>query len=157
MLWQNGTITPAHEHFISCLIKQKVLTNTEKIKNTESSSDRVFVLFLPQDEMHELGLMYINYELVSQGYKSIYLGGNVPLESLKDIKKFFDNITYISYFSVAPSKDDAPDYIKRIDDEILSPDSQLWVIGRNIEKVKPETLSPKINLIFSIPELIDRL
>ena len=61
MLWQTDTITPAHEHFISYLIRQKILLNTEMLQRLEpQKKDRVFVLFLPMNEIHELGLMYIN-------------------------------------------------------------------------------------------------
>jgi len=65
LLWQTDTITPAHEHFITYLIKQKVLINTEKLQTTEpTKTDKVFILFLPLNEIHELGLMYLNYEII---------------------------------------------------------------------------------------------
>ena len=58
LLWQTNTISPAHEHFITYLIKQKILTNTEVVQSMEpTKSDRVFVLYLPMNEVHELGLM----------------------------------------------------------------------------------------------------
>ena len=61
-LWQTDTITPAHEHFFSYLIKQKLMTNTEKLQSqVPLKTDRVFVLYLPMNEIHELGLMYLNY------------------------------------------------------------------------------------------------
>ena len=93
-LWQAETVTPAHEHFISYLIKLKLLVNTEKIQiQAPTKQDRIFVLYLPMNEIHELGLMYVNYEILSSGYKTIYLGESVPIDSLKDLKKYFNNIT----------------------------------------------------------------
>ncbi|MFB0910121.1 MAG: B12-binding domain-containing protein, partial [Flavobacterium sp.] len=63
LLWQTDTITIAHEHFMSYLIKQKVLINTEKLQLVKPINfDKVFVLSLPMNEIHELGLMYLNYE-----------------------------------------------------------------------------------------------
>ena len=48
LLWQTDTLTPAHEHFISYLIKQKILINTEKLQTTSPpKTDKVFVLYLP--------------------------------------------------------------------------------------------------------------
>ena len=74
LLWQTDTITPAHEHFISYLIKQKVLINTEELQIKEpTKNDKVFVLYLPLNEIHELGLMYLNYEILLKGYQTIYL------------------------------------------------------------------------------------
>jgi len=158
LLWQTSTITPAHEHFISYLIKQKLLINTEKIQiNGPSQTDKTFVLFLPQNEIHELGLMYINYEIILHGYKSIYLGESVPIESLKDIRKYFDNIIYISYFTVAPHKDEVQSYIQRISDEVLDDDSQLWVLGRNSASADPTKFGNGVHLFNSIPALIDQL
>jgi len=115
LLWQTDTISPAHEHFISYLIKQKLLVNTEKIQVLEpTKSDKVFILYLPSNEIHELGLMYLNYEIILSGYKSVYLGESVPIDSLKDIKRYFNNVVYISYMTVEPDKDKVNDYTKGI-------------------------------------------
>ena len=55
LLWQTNTISPAHEHFISYLIKQKLLINTEKVQILQpTKTDKVFVLYLPMNEIHEL-------------------------------------------------------------------------------------------------------
>lgn len=106
LLWQAETISPAHEHFISYLIKQKLLINTEKLQVMKpTKTDKVFVLSLPMNEVHELGLMYLNYETLLHGYKSIYLGESVPIESLTDLKNHFESIVYVSYLTVQPDKD----------------------------------------------------
>ena len=157
-LWQTDTITPAHEHFISYLIKQKVLTNTEKLQTIEPhKTDKVFVLYLPHNEIHELGLMYLNYEIAFHGYKSIYLGESVPIDSLKDIKKYFDNVTYISYLTVEPNKDEINAYIHKINSDILDDKSQLWLIGRMVEYIDTSIITPKTTIYQSISELVNNL
>ncbi|MEM6515934.1 MAG: MerR family transcriptional regulator, partial [Bacteroidota bacterium] len=56
MLWQTDTITPAHEHFLTTLIRQKLLTSTEEIQSKNIvTKEQVFVLYLPDNEVHELG------------------------------------------------------------------------------------------------------
>ncbi len=158
LLWQTNTITPAQEHFISYLIKQKLLINTEKVQVIEPiRTDKVFVLYLPENEIHELGLMYLNYEILSQGYKSIYLGESVPIESLKDMKKYFDTIVYISYLTVQPTKDDINNYVSRISEEIIDDNSQIWFLGRMTEFIDTKYLTPKITIFNSIFELIDEI
>jgi hypothetical protein len=158
LLWQTDTITPAHEHFITYLIKQKVLINTEKLQNVEPiKTDKVFVLYLPLNEIHELGLMYLNYEIVFHGYKSIYLGESVPMESLKDIKKYFDNIVYISYLTVEPNKDLVNNYVNKINTEILDETSELWLLGRIVEFIDTTKLSTNIKIHHSISELVNYL
>lgn len=156
LLWQTDTITPAHEHFITYLIKQKILTNTENVQVKEpTKTDRVFVLYLPSNEIHELGLMYLNYEILNQGYKTIYLGESVPIESLSDLKKHFDNITYICYMTVEPNKTEVNDYIKRLKKQVVEDSSKLWFIGRMTENVDRTLISDKLTTFSSIKELVE--
>lgn len=158
LLWQSDTITPAHEHFISYLIKQKLLVNTEKIQILEPTrSDKIFVLFLPLNEIHELGLMYLNYEVILNGYKSIYLGESIPIESLKDMKRYYDNIVFISYMTVEPSAENIDNYLIEIHKEILDDEnSELWVLGRITENINRNDYS-KLKIFNSIAELSKEL
>ncbi len=158
MLWQTDTITPAHEHFISYLIKQKLLINTERVQVLPTTKEnKIFVLYLPQNEIHELGLMYLNYELLSNGYKTIYLGESVPLSSIKDLKKHFDNITFICYTTVEPSRSEINDYIKDVVKEVLDDTSEFWLMGRMTEFVEKKNHSKNILVINSIQEFIENL
>lgn len=158
LLWQSDTITPAHEHFISYLIKQKLLINTEKIQILEPTrSDKVFVLFLPQNEIHELGLMYLNYEVVLNGYKSIYLGESVPISSLKDMKRYFENIVYVSYMTVEPNQENVDGYLKEMHQDVLADENaELWVLGRITEHINPNSHT-KVRIFNSIADLAKEL
>ena len=159
LLWQSNTITIAHEHFISYLIKQKLITNTEKIQVLEpTKSDKVFVLYLPSNEIHELGLMYLNYEFILNGYKTIYLGESVPIESLKEIQPYFDKITFVSYMTVQPTKDEINNYIENIKNEILTGDnSECWFIGKMITDINPKILNEKTRIFQSIESIIKEI
>jgi DNA-binding transcriptional MerR regulator len=158
LLWQTGTISPAQEHFISYLIKQKLLINTEKVQILEPTrNDKIFVLYLPNNEIHELGLMYLNYEILLNGYKTIYLGESVPIDSLKHIKKYFDNIIYVSYFTVKPTKEGIDEYLKEISREIIDANSQLWLLGRMTKHIDNESLPESISVFQSISELVNEL
>jgi len=157
-LWHSGTISPAQEHFISFLIKQKLLINTEKVQILEPiRNDKVFVLYLPENEIHELGLMYLNYEILLSGYKTIYLGESVPIDSLMDMKNHFDNIVYIAYMTVQPTKDALDDYITEISTKIDDPDSQIWFIGRMTEFVDTASLPKRMSAFKSISDLAKEL
>ena len=158
LLWQSNTISPAQEHFISYLIKQKLLINTEKVQILEPTrNDKIFVLYLPENEIHELGLMYLNYEILLNGYKTIYLGESVPIESLKFMKNYFDNIVYISYLTVQPTKDFINDYVKELSTEIMDDNSQIWFLGRMTEFIDTKNLSDKISIFHSITDLVQEL
>lgn len=157
-LWQTDTITPAHEHFISYLIKQKILSNTESIQpKSVLHNDRIYILYLPQNEIHELGLMYINYEILSHGRQTVFLGESVPIECLKDMKRHFNNITYICYATIEPNRNDINDYIQKLTAEVLDATSELWLIGRQIENVDPKLLSEKIRTFNSIELLVNNI
>ncbi|MDR6968309.1 methanogenic corrinoid protein MtbC1 [Flavobacterium arsenatis] len=159
LLWQTDTIKPAHEHFISNLILQKLVINTEKVQIQEpQNNDKVFVLFLPMNEIHELGLMYINYEISLNGYKSIYLGANIPIEDLKDIAQIFHEIVFVSYMTVSPEKEEVENYVQRIKNEILKDtQSELWLLGRNTEHIYHNNEISKVSVFSSIDNLTKRL
>jgi DNA-binding transcriptional MerR regulator len=155
LLWQAETISPAHEHFISYLIKQKLLINTEKLQVMKpTKTDKVFVLSLPMNEVHELGLMYLNYETLLHGYKSIYLGESVPIESLTDLKKHFESIVYVSYLTVQPDKDAINDYIDRMIQELQGDSIELWFLGRMVEFIDKDKFENKIKIFNSISDLV---
>jgi MerR family transcriptional regulator, light-induced transcriptional regulator len=158
LLWQSGTISPAQEHFISFLIKQKLLINTEKVQILEPTrNDKIFVLYLPENEIHELGLMYLNYEILLNGYKTIYLGESVPIDSLMDMKTYFDNIIYISYLTVQPTKDEIDTYVNEVSTKIIDANSQIWFIGRMTEFIDIKNLPASISVFNSIPDLVQEL
>jgi DNA-binding transcriptional MerR regulator len=157
-LWQSETISPAHEHFITYLIKQKILINSEKLQILEPTrSDKIFVLYLPSNEIHELGLMYLNYEILLNGYKTIYLGESVPIDSLLDVKKYFDKITYVCYTTVEPKKSEINDYIIDFKNKIIDSKTELWLLGRMTENINEKNLSANIQTFTSIERFSEKL
>lgn len=105
LLWQTGTINPAQEHFISNLIKQKLMVAIDSIPYHKNNGQETFLLFLPEWELHELGLLIYYYFLKKNHHRVIYLGQAVPE---KDIHKVAD-IVYpdciITSFTSFISKD----------------------------------------------------
>lgn len=159
MLWQTDTITPAHEHFITTLIRQKIIASTEKIQSKQiNNSKRTFVLYLPDNEIHELGLMFINHEIISNGYHSIFLGSSVPLESLTDLQNYYDEIVFVSYFTVKPEKEYIYKYIDTFNKVLLeSSNSQFWVLGQMLSHLDLDDLPERIKPFTSIKALLDKL
>jgi MerR family transcriptional regulator, light-induced transcriptional regulator len=159
VLWQSDTISPAHEHFISHLIRQKILVNTELLQTNEPiHTDKVFVLYLPMNEIHELGLMYLNYEFVAKGYKTIYLSESVPSDSLKDVTKYFEDIVFVTYMTVEPDKDAVNDYLKHLINEVITPSkSKLWITGRMIEFIDPKLLDDNTQVFGTVNELVMKI
>jgi DNA-binding transcriptional MerR regulator len=159
MLWQTGTITPAHEHFISYLIRQKLLSNTEQLQlSVPSKKEKIFVLYLPQNEMQELGLMYLNYEILSHGYQTVYLGQSIAIENLKTLAAHSDTIVFVSYWTTFPDVDTIPEYLEKIQQEILSNcDSEFWILGKMAHYIPMENLSQKISVFTTLQHALNKL
>jgi len=159
MLWQTDTISPAHEHFVSVFIKQKILVNIEKIQNIETlDSSKTYVLFLPDNEIHDIGLLFVNYELISNGFKSIFLGKSIPMESLIDLQKFYTDIVFISYFTIRPDKNHVNEYIEDFNNVIQKNDnSEFWILGKMLENVDINNLPKRVKIYSSIENLVKEL
>ena len=159
LLWQTNTINPAHEHFISNLIRQNIIVNIEKLQtNKVTKQDKTFVLYLPKGEIHELGILYLNYELLLEGYKAIYLGQSLPIKDLKKILSYHSNINFISYFTVQPGKDKIEDYITSFTDQILAnSNSNLSLMGYQTQYLDKNKLSSAVKTFDSVDELINTI
>ncbi|MCX2761983.1 MerR family transcriptional regulator [Aquimarina muelleri] len=158
LLWQTDTISPSHEHFITNLIKQKLLLNIEKFQYSKpTKKEKAFILFLPENEIHELGLLYINYEILLHGYKAIYLGPSIPLDSLPNILSFHENSVFVSYFTIKPEKENINEYLNEFN-KIVCTDklNEFWVLGKQILN-SPKSSQKNHRHFESINELISEL
>ena len=85
VLWQTGQVNAAFEHFMSNLIRQKLIVAIDALSSNRKEGAKAFALFLPEGEMHELGLLFTNYMLRARGHSTVYLGQNLPHTDLGGI------------------------------------------------------------------------
>jgi len=85
ILWQIGTIYPAQEHFVSNLIRQKLIIAIDGQSGNSKPDSKSFLIFLPSNEWHELGLLFYSYLVKKAGMKVVYLGQSVPFEDLLEV------------------------------------------------------------------------
>ncbi|MBW2961698.1 MerR family transcriptional regulator [Mesonia aestuariivivens] len=156
MLWQINSIHPIHEHFLTNLIKRKLILNIEKLQQQKpQKTDSHFVLFLPENEVHDLGILYTNYEILLHGYPVTYLGNNLPMEDLIFLGKIYQNIRFVSYFTVAPDHETA--YLEEFQLKIISQiDCEFWVLGPRSSEINMPP-SKKIKVMKTIEELVRKL
>ncbi len=152
LLWQTGTIDPAHERFISELVKQKIILGIEKSQNGfVQKKETIFTLYLPHQEIHEIGLLYANYELLKAGFKTIYLGANIPLESLNHVLKHHENIIFLTSFTVQPENKNISSYLNEFLDTVCSNKfCKLWIMGPKSPKKISEKMAPHITTISEL-------
>ncbi len=82
ILWQTGHINPAQEHLVTNIIRQKLIVAIESASPV-TRIEKTILLFLPEGEYHELGLLFVYYILKNRGFQTIYLGANVPFRDVE--------------------------------------------------------------------------
>ncbi|MFL2575935.1 MAG: MerR family transcriptional regulator [Flavobacteriaceae bacterium] len=158
VLWQTNSISPSHEHFITSLVKQKIHAMCENLQqNSTRRTDRRFVLFLPDNEIHELGLLYLQYEVLNNGFQCVFLGQSVPIESLSNLIDIGEPITFISYFTIEPAQDKIESYLNTFNSEIIENiDSELWILGYQVQFISDE-IPDKMRIFSSIGDVVHAL
>jgi len=153
VLWTIDELNPAQEHFISNLIRQKVIVASDKLK-TPVHPKGTFVLYLPEEEMHELGLLLANYLLKENGYKTIYLGQNVPFRDLVKVVDICHPECLMTFSIIGGSDFDLYSYLKKLNKTF--PQQEIYIAG-GIQKVADKTIPSNIRLIQSITHFVEEL
>ncbi len=86
MMWAADALSSGQEHFISNLIRQKLFSAIDALPPSKLSADK-WLLFLPENEFHEIGLLFSYYLIRQSGKNAVYLGSNVPVDSLSRVVK----------------------------------------------------------------------
>jgi DNA-binding transcriptional MerR regulator len=157
ILWQTGAISPAHEHFITNLVKQKIHIQTEILqKNKLQRSDKpIFVIFLPENEIHELGVLYLNYLILSNGFRTIFLGQSLQTSSLETLYSYNSKFYFVSYLTVEPNKEEIMPFLKNFHSTLLeNRDSRLLIFGPQQIEIDTDNLPPQIELFRSVESFI---
>ncbi|MEL1254845.1 MerR family transcriptional regulator [Flavobacterium sp. DGU38] len=158
LLWQSQTISPANEHFMTNLIKQKILIYTESLQILKPTrTDKVFVLSLPMNEVHQIGLLYIQYEILLRGYKAIYLGESMPIENLQDLTRHFNSIAFVTFMTIQPDPNFVNQYVKQMEQKLLSENNEIWLMGKMTKNINRENLSKRTFVFDSMDETILKL
>ncbi len=127
-MWQVGMINPAQEHFLSNLIRQKLIVGIDGLMPNSLNAPKNCLLFLPSNELHEIGLLYANFILKRKGHRCIYLGQSVPIEDLAVIAKIVNPDYCVSIITSKQEDLEVNDYLKMLANEL--PDSQFLLSGR---------------------------
>jgi len=150
LLWLTNRMNPAQEHFLSEAFKQKIYSEIDKISNKSTNSD-TWMLFLPPNEHHEIGLLFSRFLLLKNGYNVIYLGANVPLSSIQQVFSTIE-ISNILFFSIANySKDNLTDTVKFLDKNLTQTNKYIVTNAQGKNKLFQKH---KITLIDDINKFI---
>ncbi len=114
IMWQTGGINPAQEHFVSNIIRQKLIVAIDGLQVPVDRKKPTVVLFLPENELHEMSLLFYHYALRSRGVRTVYLGQTVPLESLARVVDVVRPDYLVSVITNPFGKKDMEAYMQRL-------------------------------------------
>lgn len=160
LLWQTDTIKPIHEHYIVELIKQKIYLNIADLKAEipAENDEKLYVLFLPDNEIHDVGILYLNYELLNAGKNAIYLGPSLPLSNMDYLMEIHENIIFVSYLTVSPLNTNIHEFIQDFQKKICQEKYyDFYLFGQRTKEIDRDKLSSNIKVEHSISEFVNSL
>ncbi|MFO8053624.1 MAG: MerR family transcriptional regulator [Bacteroidales bacterium] len=154
ILWLTGSINPAQEHFVSNIIRQKLIVAIDGITATINEKSQRFIMFLPESEWHELGLLFYQYLIKSNNHKVIYLGQSIPLADVIKVSgvKRPDNI--FTAITASMQEDQLQNFLREISS--CFPKQTIFVGGLQIQEFK-KSLPSNIVKVTSAKEFIDTI
>ena len=154
LLWLTNKMSPSQEHFLSELIKQKLYTLIDRTAVSNSVKEK-WLLFLPENEFHEIGLLFAKYILSLKEFNVLYLGDNLPIETLSGVaeKHKIDNILLflLANYSIKMSEQHLEKLSK------IFPEGEIFVVTPNKSLKLPKQKEPSITLIHDLDTFIKLL
>lgn len=155
ILWQTNTINPAQEHFITYLIRQKLIVAIDGlgIRNLKAEHKKV-LLFLPEGELHEISLLFACYLVKLKGHKAMYLGQSLPLADLKETNETHKPDIILSIITSNPCLDDVQPYLDKLKEHI--PNTPVWLSGYQV-CFQPLNMPENFTLLPDVDSMIKKL
>ena len=148
LMWRIDQICPAQEHFLTGLIRQKLMVAINDL-SLKTQTKSTWLLFLPEDEVHDIGLLFASYLLRSMGHKVIFLGERVPFTSIMDVIEH-TKINHVLLFMVSLRPvEEANDYLNLLTEKLKNITVHL---AGNTKLISSLKLSSKIKWFKSIAE-----
>jgi MerR family transcriptional regulator, light-induced transcriptional regulator len=145
VLWQIGTINPAQEHFITNLIRQKIIVAIDGlITSSNMPNQKTFILYLPDGELHELGLLFYSYLIQKRGHRVIYLGQMVPFEDLTQIAETQKPHAFLTFFTANLMNENIQQHLDSLSTKF--PDQKIFAGGLQF-KINEIKIPPTAALI----------
>ena len=113
LLWLAGAMNPAQEHLISGLLRQKLLAATDALPAPPATAPR-WLLFLPEGELHELALLFMNYALRARGHHTLYLGQNLPTTELPPVCAAYQPHSLATVLTLQPERGRVAAYAREL-------------------------------------------
>ena len=156
ILWQTGAINPAQEHFISNLVRQKLIVAIDGQYGAPVDKAKKYVLYLPEGELHELSLLFADYLIKSRNHKTIYLGHSLPIMDLEAVCDIHKPDFLLSVLTTVPGPSDVQGYVDHLSEKF--PDCQILltgyqVIGQDVQAPSNVTFFTRFDQMIDFVEI----
>lgn len=151
VLWQTGTINPIHEHFITNLVRQKLIVAIDGQFLPKNKAPKKYILFLPEGEYHEIGLLFASYLLRNRENQVVYLGQSLPFADLKAVYSLHNPDFLLTLMTTYPIQEEIQIYVDNLSKEFKQ--SKLLLAGYQIAN-NPINLPENACILYSINDLI---
>ncbi len=151
VLWGINKVMPAQEHFVSNLIKKKMFAAIDALPYPKEVTP-VFMMFLFENEHHEIGLLLAYYMARDLGWKVYYLGQNVPTENIQQVIDIVKPNAMLSMF-ITPTQESVKTKLDAILEQTNVP---YWVSG-NPAVIEDVMEDDRIGFISKPDDLILKL
>jgi DNA-binding transcriptional MerR regulator len=129
-LWITGSIGPAQEHFITNLIRQKIVVAIDGQIIKPTADSKTYILYTPEGEFHEMPLLFANFILRARNNKVIYLGQSMPFSELEFICQHHKPDCLFTVITSTPGQDDIQQYINKLGDTF--PEIKILLTGYQV-------------------------
>lgn len=151
ILWQTHHVNPAQEHLVSNLIRQKLMVGIDSV-TTSLKVSKTALLFLPEGEHHEIGLLFMHYMLKSRGVPVIYLGTNVPMKDIEYVVKLRRPDFIYSHLTTVGAKFNFSKFLTEISTRL---GKQPIVISGQLTQSWQKKIQPPISFKKSYTEVME--
>lgn len=97
VMWHTGSADIGSEHFITNIFRQRIISSIDSLSQVTKQGAKKVILFLPENELHELPLLLFNYIIRKMGHETLYFGQSTPIQSLVSINKQWNTDIIITY------------------------------------------------------------
>lgn len=153
VMWASDRIALSYEHFITHLIRKKIIAATEELDLPKKDAE-TWMLFLPEDEYHEMGLLFSAYLLQLAGKKVIYIGASVPFDSLKPISRQSGATKLLSFFVVRQTDEAYEKYTHGLHE--IFPGKKIY-IASDPELIQPGTQIKNLKWLHTVEALCEEI
>lgn len=152
-LWLSGAVSISQEHFMSSLIRQKLFAAIDSLYASSSPEAKTYALFLPANELHEIGILYLAYVLKERGDKVFYLGQSLPKEYLTDLLDNHPVDFLVSAFTTHPEREDLSDYLSELEELIHNRNVNVCLTGYQFDGFYLDQELSNIKIFSTLKEL----